>query len=345
MAANDEVILEARDLYKTFHTGRLGLGHARVSAVDGVSLTLGKGETLGIVGESGSGKSTLARLLVGLERADSGVIRFRGTDITLAKGKERMRIRERVQMVFQDPYASLNPRLTVSEIVAEPLRVHRKSSGRGAKRYRDRVAELLELVGLSTDVMSRHPHQFSGGQRQRIGIARALALDPEVLVCDEPVSALDVSVQAQIVNLLYELQRRLGMAVVFIGHDLSVVRQVSDRVSVMYLGRIAESGDTAAIFEGPAHPYTQALLSASPVVDRGARGRLSSRILLRGDPPSPADPPSGCRFHTRCRMAELTCTDKQPALRAVEGESAEARQVACHFAEDALSRLEEIASR
>lgn len=342
MAANDEVVLEASDLHKTFVTGKLGLGRARVSAVDGVSLTLRRDETVGIVGESGSGKSTLARMLVGLERADSGSIRYRGTDVALARGKERMRLRERVQMVFQDPYASLDPRMTVFEIVAEPLRVHRRVKGQGSGRYRDRVTELLGLVGLSTDVMSRHPHQFSGGQRQRIGIARALALEPEVLVCDEPVSALDVSVQAQIVNLLYGLQHSLGMAIVFIGHDLSVVRQVSDRVCVMYLGRLAEQGDTAAIFDGPAHPYTQALLSASPVVDRGRRGRLGSRILLKGDPPSPAEPPAGCRFHTRCRMAAEICGTETPALRSVEAHPSGVRQVACHFAEDALTRLDEV---
>jgi oligopeptide transport system ATP-binding protein len=323
-----ELVLDAQDLHKSFATGRTGWQRSRVSAVDGVSLRLHAGESLGIVGESGCGKSTLARMVVGLERPDSGSITIHGRDITRARGRDRRLLRSQVQMVFQDPYTSLDPRMSVLELLAEPLIVHKRVTGAAARR--DRVAELLSLVNLAPELMHRYPHQFSGGQRQRIGIARALALEPEVLVCDEPVSALDMSVQAQVVNLLRDLQQRMGIALLFIAHDLSVVRHVADRTAVMYLGRLAEVGDTTTVYEEPTHPYTQALLSASPVVDRSRR-RLADRIMLAGDPPSPTDPPSGCRFHTRCRFRQERCGQEQPALRPLDGPAD--RLVACHFAE------------
>jgi oligopeptide transport system ATP-binding protein len=333
-----ELVLEARGLRKSFATGRSGFGRTRVSAVDGVDLELRAGEALGIVGESGCGKTTLARLLVGLEVPDAGSIAVGGRRLADRRGRDRRRLGQQVQMVFQDPYTSLDPRMTVLDIVGEPLAARRVA--RQSER-RDRVVELLELVGLSAEHLHRYPHQFSGGQRQRIGIARALALEPQVLVCDEPVSALDVSVQAQVINLLRGLQRRTGIAMLFIAHDLAVVRHVCDRIAVMYLGRLAEVGDTATVYGRPAHPYTQALLSASPVVDRARRGRLSSRIVLAGDPPSPTDPPDGCRFHPRCRLAGERCGTEQPALRSLPDERG--RVAACHYAEQALQRLGDIA--
>ncbi|OLF09150.1 dipeptide/oligopeptide/nickel ABC transporter ATP-binding protein [Actinophytocola xinjiangensis] len=323
-------VLRAEDLVRTYQVGSV-LRRSHVSAVDGVSLSLHRGEVLGVVGESGCGKSTLARMLVGLERPDAGRLLYRDTDVTAGHREDRKRLRDGVQMIFQDPYASLDPRMTVLDIVAEPLAAN--GSGTRSSR-RDKVAELLSLVGLAPDMMARYAHQFSGGQRQRIGIARALALDPDVLICDEPVSALDVSVQAQVVNLLADLRKRLGVAIVFIAHDLSVVRHLADRVAVMYLGRIAEIGDTASIYDNPANPYTQALLSAVPSPDRGARGGVSRRRVLTGEPPSPIDPPSGCRFNPRCWLAQDRCHTEVPDLRVVGSTS---RRAACHFAESALS--------
>ncbi|MEU2064295.1 dipeptide ABC transporter ATP-binding protein [Streptomyces sp. NPDC013455] len=334
-----EPILEVRGLVKHYPLTRGGLFGRQagaVRAVDGVDLALGSGETLGIVGESGCGKSTLARLLVHLERPTAGSITYRGEDVTRLSGKALKAVRRNIQMVFQDPYTSLNPRMTVGDIVGEPYEIHPEAAPRGDRRRR--VRELLDVVGLSPEHVNRYPHQFSGGQRQRIGIARGLALRPEVIVADEPVSALDVSVQAQVINLLARLQAEFALSYVFIAHDLSIVRHISDRVGVMYLGRIVETGRDAEIYEHPTHPYTQALLSAVPVPDPGARERRE-RIILSGDVPSPVRVPSGCRFRTRCWKARERCAREVPALavpaafRDTPGPAAHAS--ACHFAEDA----------
>ncbi len=296
-------LLEATDLVKHFPAKD---GQGTVHAVDGVSLFLQPGETLGIVGESGCGKSTLARLLMRLIEPDAGRLRFDGEDFG---GLDRRGLRARrrdMQLIFQDPYASLDPRMSVGTIIAEPLAIHR--IGTRAQR-RDKVAELLDLVGLGADAATRYPHEFSGGQRQRIGIARAIALEPKLVIADEPVSALDVSIQSQILNLLLELKARLNLSYVFISHDLAVVEHVSDRVAVMYLGRIVETADTETLYRQPSHPYTQALISAIPQPDPARR---RARIVLPGDIPSPEHPPAGCRFHPRCPQAMPRCTVEAP---------------------------------
>ncbi|MGP4000934.1 ABC transporter ATP-binding protein [Streptomyces sp. 8N706] len=341
-----EPILEVRELAKLYPLTR-GVVFRKhigaVRAVDTVSFDLMRGETLGIVGESGCGKSTLAKLLVHLERPTSGRIRFRGEDVSRLSGRALKAVRRNIQMVFQDPYTSLNPRMTVGDIVGEPYEIHPEAAPKGDRRRK--VQELLDVVGLNPEYIHRYPHQFSGGQRQRIGIARGLALRPEIIVADEPVSALDVSVQAQVVNLLERLQDEFDLSYVFIAHDLSVVRHISDRVAVMYLGRFAETGTEEQIYEHPTHPYTQALLSAVPVPDPEARERRG-RILLYGDVPSPADPPSGCRFRTRCWKAQERCALEVPvpavpeAFRHAGGPAA--HDSACHFAEE---RPEVVAAR
>jgi oligopeptide/dipeptide ABC transporter ATP-binding protein len=307
-------LVEVKDLVKYFPIrGGVFLKEiASVKAVDGVSVAIHEGETLGLVGESGCGKTTLGRLMLRLEEPTAGEIYFQGENI-LAYGPSRMRaLRREMQIVFQDPFSSLNPRKTVAEIVGEPLRVH----GIGSRREREeRVLNLLEVVGMRQEHLRRYPHQFSGGQRQRIGVARALALNPKLIICDEAVSALDVSIQAQVINLLQDLQGEFGLTYLFISHDLSVVEHVSDRVAVMYLGKIVEIAVSEELYTTPLHPYTQALLSASPIPDPTTR---RERIILRGDVPSPIDPPSGCRFHTRCLYAREICSEDEPELREVQ---------------------------
>ncbi|MFP1626786.1 ABC transporter ATP-binding protein [Streptomyces sp. 5K101] len=333
-----EAILTVRGLYKHYPLTRGVLFKKQVGAVkavDGVDLDLLAGETLGIVGESGCGKSTLARMLVHLERPTAGSIRYKGEDITKLSGRALKAVRRNIQMVFQDPYTSLNPRMTVGDIVGEPYEIHPEVAPKGLRRQK--VQELLDVVGLNPEYINRYPHQFSGGQRQRIGIARGLALRPEIIVADEPVSALDVSVQAQVINLMEKLQDEFDLSYVFIAHDLSIVRHISDRVGVMYLGRVVEIGKDAEIYDHPTHPYTQALLSAVPVPDPEAREHRE-RIILTGDVPSPTNIPSGCRFRTRCWKAQERCAREVPLLavpahlRTAEGPVQ--HPSACHFAEE-----------
>ena len=323
--SNGAPLVEMEDL-KVWFPIRSGIVMDRhvgdVKAVDGVSLTIERGETLGLVGESGCGKSTVGRALLRLYEPTGGTIRFDGTDITHMSEGELRPLRKRMQMIFQDPYASLNPRHSVGRMVGEPLRVH----GRGGKDLGKKVRELLQVVGLPADAATRYPHEFSGGQRQRIGLARALAINPDFLVCDEPVSALDVSIQAQIVNLMEELQRDFELTYLFIAHDLAVVRHISDRVGVMYLGVMVEMAPSEELYANPLHPYTQALLSAVPIPDPDVE-RERERMVLEGDVPSPVNPPSGCRFRTRCPYATEACGHDEPVWREV---SPEHWVAACH---------------
>ena len=320
-------IVEVDDLKLHFpiYSGLFRRQTGAVHAVDGITFDIRRGETLGLVGESGCGKSTTGRALLRLYKPTAGRISFNGTDIAPLEGGRLRAMRPKMQMIFQDPQASLNPRLTVGSIVGEPLSEHGVLDAAGR---RARVRELLDQVGLNPDYVNRYPHEFSGGQRQRIGIARALALDPDFIVCDEPIAALDVSIQAQVVNLLQDLQRKLGLTYLFISHDLSMVRHIADRVAVMYLGKIVELASVSEIFASPRHPYTKALLSAMPEPDPVTEA-TRQRIILKGDIPSPANPPSGCRFRTRCPWAAEICAQKEPEWRQLAG----GRRVACHFAE------------
>ena len=329
-----EHLLEVEHLHKHFPVGRKGVfgrPAATLRAVDGVSFTLERGESLGLVGESGCGKSTTARAVMGLHQATSGAIWFDGVELTSLPASGRQAYRRRMQMIFQDPYASLDPRQTVGSILTEPLKIHRIGK---PKERKLRALALLDAVGLNPRHINRYPHEFSGGQRQRIGIARALALEPELILCDEPVSALDVSIQAQIVNLLKELQERFGLAYLFIAHDLAVVRQLCHRVAVMYLGRVVETASREDLYSDPKHPYTRALMSAVPVPDPVVE-RARERIVLEGDVPSPLNPPSGCSFHPRCperaRVADERCSSEIPALRGAGADGGRLR--ACHLDE------------
>jgi len=321
-----EPLVQVRDLVKHFPITRGIVIRRRIGvdkAVDGVSFAVMAGETLGIVGETGCGKSTTARLIMRLLDASSGEVRFDGRDITRLRGAQMKAIRRQMQMIFQDPYSSLNPRKTVGSIIGEPFAIHGLENDRAQRKRR--VQELLELVGMSPEHYNRYPHEFSGGQRQRVGVARALALNPRLLIADEPVSALDVSIQAQVLNLLRDLQRRLGLTLLFIAHDLSVIRHMCDRVAVMYLGKIVEIGPNEMLYDFPRHPYTGALLAAVPVADPSLHG--SERRVLSGDVPSPANPPSACRFHTRCPKAQELCSIQAPPLQ----DKGSGTEVACHY--------------
>lgn len=318
------VLLSVRNVKKYFpiYRGIFSKVAGHVKAVDGVSFKIGKGEILGLVGESGCGKTTVGRLILGLLEPTDGDVLFESVSLGSLAGSEMRGLRRYMQIIFQDPYASLNPRMTVGEIIGEPLLVNAVAKGAEMER---RVSELMETVGLESHYRTRYPHEFSGGQRQRVGIARALALNPKLIVCDEPVSALDVSIQAQVINLLEELQEKFGLTYLFISHDLSVIRHISRRVGVMYLGKIVELGPTDNLYRAPLHPYTRALLSAVPVPDPSKRG---DQIVLTGEVPSPMNPPSGCRFRTRCFMAEDLCSRDEPQWR----ELADNHFTACHFA-------------
>ncbi|MGB6521464.1 MAG: dipeptide ABC transporter ATP-binding protein [Candidatus Cybelea sp.] len=335
---NNGSLVEVKDLFKYFpiHAGLMSRHVADVRAVDGVSFRIEEGETLGLVGESGSGKTTIGRLLLRLLPATKGEIIFENRDVLAMNRNEIRRLRRSIQIIFQDPFASLNPRMSIGEIIAEPVRIHRIATG---KAVEERVQELLSLVGLQPYHANRYPHEFSGGQRQRVGVARALAVDPRFIVCDEPVSALDVSIQAQIINLLEDLQKKLKLTYLFIAHDLSVVRHISTRVAVMYVGKIVELADRDALYEQPMHPYTQALLSAIPIPDPVLEKRRK-RIVLTGDIPSPVSPPPGCRFHTRCPVAFERCKIEEPPLR----EYAPGHFAACHWVEEHGGKAPELVS-
>jgi oligopeptide transport system ATP-binding protein len=326
-ASNNETLLKVDDLVMHFpiYRGVIQRQVGAVRAVDGVSFNIKRGETLGLVGESGCGKSTTGRTILQLYRPTSGAVHFEDVDLVHLKGEGLRQMRRKMQMIFQDPYASLNPRMTVADIVGEPLTVHNVARG---KEIQDRVHHLLEIVNLNPSFASRYPHEFSGGQRQRIGVARALALQPSFIICDEPISALDVSIQAQVVNLLEELQEQFNLTYLFIAHDLSMVKHISDRVAVMYLGVIVELATRDELYAKPLHPYTQALLSAVPIPDPIADAKRK-RVILQGDVPSPANPPSGCRFRTRCPIAEAVCAETRPEFREIKP----GHFVACFFAE------------
>jgi oligopeptide transport system ATP-binding protein len=327
MSTNNDVLVHIDDLVMHFpiYRGVIRRQVGAVHAVDGVSFDIKRGETLGLVGESGCGKSTTGRAILQLYRPTSGQVIFDGINLIDIKGEELRKMRRKMQMIFQDPYASLNPRMTVADIVGEPLMVHNVAN---AVEIKERVDHLLELVKLNPSFADRYPHEFSGGQRQRIGVARALALQPSFIICDEPISALDVSIQAQVVNLLEELQEQFNLTYLFIAHDLSMVRHISNRVAVMYLGIFAEMADRDEIYMHPLHPYTQALLSAVPIPDPVADAKRQ-RVILEGDVPSPVNPPSGCRFRTRCPIAEPICAEERPAFREIKP----GHFTACHFSE------------
>ncbi|MES0360165.1 MAG: oligopeptide/dipeptide ABC transporter ATP-binding protein [Anaerolineales bacterium] len=331
MSPEQEALVQVRNLKKYFpiYKGALIQRHVGdIKAVDGVSFDIFKGETLGLVGETGSGKTTVGRTMIRLYEPTEGEVTLDGVNLFNLKSKDMSQIRRRIAIIFQDPYASLNPRMTIGSIIAEPLEIHKIARG---KEKEERVNELLSLVGLGTYCINRFPYEFSGGQRQRIGIARALAINPDLIVCDEPISSLDVSIQAQVVNLLEKLQKQLGLTYLFIAHDLSMVRHISDRMAVMYLGKIMELADRDEIYLRPVHPYTQALMSAVPVPDPDVAVERK-HIILEGDMPSPANPPVGCNFSTRCQYAKDICHEQDPEFREVKAD----HFVACHFAEDFL---------